>query len=206
MNEPAAGGRATFVTIATPDRAGQSRVFARSARKLYPDARLAVLVLGPDDASGMFADLYDLAVSVEQLSLSCFADMRFRYSTPELCFALKPWVIGHLLEKFPDEPVYYFDSDIELFGPLAEAEAVLAQGANLVMTPHILHPASDQQSEENLLRSGSFNGGFLGVAPSPGGARLLPGGVNGSEPGAPSTSLAATSDGSILCHRSGTAS
>jgi hypothetical protein len=49
---------------------------------------------------------------------------------------------------------------------LAEAEAVLAHGANLVMTPHILHPAPDQESEEDLLRSGSFNGGFLGVAPS----------------------------------------
>jgi len=43
---------------------------------------------------------------------------------------------------------------------------MLAHGANLVMTPHILHPAPDQDSEEALLRSGSFNGGFLGVAPS----------------------------------------
>jgi hypothetical protein len=173
MSEPTAGGRATFVTIATPDRAAQSRVFARSARKCHPDARLAVLVLGPDSATPMFEDLYDLAISVEQLSLSCFADMRFRYSTPELCFALKPWVIGHLLEKFPDEPVYYFDSDIEIFAPLAEAEAVLAHGANLVMTPHILHPAPEQESEEDLLRSGSFNGGFLGVAPSPGGRAFV---------------------------------
>jgi hypothetical protein len=173
MGKPTAGGRATFVTIATPDRAGQSRVFARSARKCHPDARLAVLVLGPDAASGMFADLYDLAISVERLPLSCFADMRFRYSTPELCFALKPWVIGHLLEKFPNEPVYYFDSDIELFAPLAEAEDVLTHGANLVMTPHILHPAPDQESEEDLLRSGSFNGGFLGVASTPGGRAFV---------------------------------
>ena len=161
------GGRATFVTITTPDRAAQSRVFARSARTCHPNARLAVLSLGPAEASALFEDLYDLVISVEQLSLSCFADMRFRYSTPELCFALKPCVIRHLFEKFPDEPIYYFDSDIELFAPLAEAEAMLAQGANLVLTPHILHPAPDQDSEEDLLRSGSFNGGFLGVAPSP---------------------------------------
>jgi hypothetical protein len=173
MGELTAGGRATFVTIATPDRAAQSRVLARSARKCHPGARLAVLVLGPDAAAPMFEDLYDFAISVEQLSLGCFADMRFRYSTPELCFALKPWVIGHLLQKFPDEPVYYFDSDIELFAPLAEAEAVLARGANLVMTPHILQPAPDQESEEDLLRSGSFNGGFLGVAPSAGGRAFV---------------------------------
>src|SRR5947208_3464017 len=163
---PTAGGRATFVTIATPDRAAQSRVFAHSVRNCHPGARLAVLVLGPEGTQRMFEDLFHLVISVEQLSLSCLADMRFRYSTPELCFALKPWVIRHLFEKFADEPIFYFDSDIELFAPLAEAEAVLARGANLVMTPHILHPAPDQDSEEALLRSGSFNGGFLGVAPS----------------------------------------
>jgi hypothetical protein len=163
----------TFVTIATPDLAAQSRVLARSVRKCHPNSPLAVLALGPEGTSQVFEDLYDVVISVDQLSLNCFADMRFRYSTAELCFALKPWVMRHLIEKFPEEPVYYLDSDIELFGPLAEADALLAQGANLLMTPHILHPAPDQGSEEDLLRSGSFNGGFLGVAPSAVGRRFL---------------------------------
>src|SRR5216684_7030923 len=161
----AIGTRATFVTIATADRAGQSRIFARSARACHRDARLVVLALDPDETR-LFEDLYDLVISAEQLSLGCLADMRFRYSTAELCFALKPWVIRHLLEKFPDEAIYYFDSDIELFTPLAEVEAALAHGANLVLTPHILQPAPDQDSEEALLRSGSFNAGFLAVAPT----------------------------------------
>ena len=160
------GGRANFVTIATPDRAAQSRIFARSARECHPDARLIVLVPDADAPPGIFADLYDLVISAEQLSLGCLADMRFRYSTAELCFALKPWVIRHLLEKLPDEPIYYFDSDIELFTPLSEVEAALAHGANLVLTPHILQPGPDQDRERALLRSGSFNAGFLAVAPS----------------------------------------
>jgi hypothetical protein len=165
-SEYATGGRATFVTIATPDRAAQSRIFARSARECHPDARLVVLALGSDGPPALLEDLYDLVLSAEQLSLGCLADMRFRYSIAELCFALKPWVIRHLLEKFPDEAIYYFDSDIELFTPLAEVEAALARGANLVLTPHILRPAPDQDSEEALLRSGSLNAGFLAVAPS----------------------------------------
>src|SRR6266851_511207 len=159
-------GRANFVTIATPDRAAQSRIFARSARACHPDARLVVLALETNGHPPVFEDLYDLVISAEQLSLGCLADMRFRYSTAELCFALKPWVIRHLLEKFPDEAIYYFDSDIELFTPLAEVEAALAHGANLVLTPHILQPAPDQRSEEALLRSGSLNAGFLAVAPT----------------------------------------
>jgi len=162
----ATGGRATFVTIATPDRAAQSRIFARSARECHPDARLVVLALEPDGPPRMFEDLYDLVIAAEQLSLGGLADMRFRYTTAELCFALKAWTIRHLLEQFPDEAIYYFDSDIELFTPLAEVEAALAHGANLVLTPHILRPAPDQDSEMALLRSGSLNAGFLAVAPS----------------------------------------
>jgi hypothetical protein len=162
----AASGRTTIVTIATPDRAAQSRIFARSARRCYPEARLVVLAINADGSLPLFEDLYDLVVAPEQLSLGCLADMRFRYTTAELCFALKPWIIKHLLEKFPGEPVYYLDSDIEIFTPLAEVETALAGGANLVLTPHILQPASDQASEQTLLRSGSLNGGFLAVAPS----------------------------------------
>src|SRR5712692_5163436 len=171
QSKPDGGGRAairraTFVTIATPDRAAQSRVFARSARECHPDARLVVLALNLAGPPRLFEDVYDLVISVEQLSLGFLADMRFRYSTAELCFALKPWVLRHLFEKFPGEPVYYFDSDIELFSRLAEAEAALAAGANVVLTPHILQPAPDQDSEEALLQSGSLNAGFLAVAPT----------------------------------------
>src|SRR5713101_6195684 len=159
------GARATFVTIATADRAGQSRIFARSVRECHRDARLVVLALDPDETR-VFEDLYDLVIPAEQLGLGGLADMRFRYSIAELCFALKPWVIRHLFERFADEPIYYFDSDIELFTPLTEAETALAHGANLVLTPHILQPGLDQGRERALLRSGSFNAGFLAIAPS----------------------------------------
>lgn len=160
------GKRATFVTIATPDRAAQSRIFARSARECHPDARIVVLALGNGGPAGKFGDLCDFVISAEELSLNGLADMRFRYTTAELCFALKPWVIRDLLEKFPDDAIYYFDSDIELFTPLTEVEAALAHGANLVLTPHILRPAPDQASEMALLGSGSLNAGFLAVAPT----------------------------------------
>ena len=79
------GGRATFVTIATPDRAAQSRIFARSARQCHPDARLVVLALDAAEPARIFADHFDLVVAAEELSLSGLADMRFRYSTAELC-------------------------------------------------------------------------------------------------------------------------
>ena len=162
----ASGGRATFITIATADRAAQSRILARSARQCHPEARLVVLALDPGATGRMLADLYDVVIAVEELSLGGLADMQFRYSLAELCFALKPWVIRHLLKRFAGDPVYYFDSDIELFTPLAEAAAALAEGATLVLTPHILQPGLDRVRERAVLLAGSFNAGFVAVAPS----------------------------------------
>ena len=62
------GGRATFVTIATPDPVAQSRIFARSARACHPDARLVVLALETGGPPPMFEDVFDLVISAEQLS------------------------------------------------------------------------------------------------------------------------------------------
>ncbi|HEX3952540.1 MAG TPA: hypothetical protein VHW90_03135 [Stellaceae bacterium] len=158
-------GHPTFVTLATSDRAAQSRIFARSVRECHPEARLAVLTIDSPASPHAF-DAFDVVLSVEQLSISCLADFRFRYSIPELCFALKPWLLRHFLEESPTDPVYYFDSDIEIFTPLSEVDAALARGADLVLTPHILQPGPDPDSEKMLLRSGAYNGGFLAVAPS----------------------------------------
>src|SRR5262249_50936550 len=140
-------GRPIFATITTPDRAAQTRLFARSARECHPEARLAVLSLESSAGSHNLADAFALAITADELAVGCLADMQFRYTIAELCFALKPWLIRHLLERFPGRPVYYFDSDIELFSPLLEVADAVAQGANLVLTPHILQPARDEASE-----------------------------------------------------------
>lgn len=161
------GGRATFLTIVTADRAGQARLFARSARACHPEARFVVLVAGSGASPRLFDSLYDRIITAEELDFDGLADMRFRYTLSELCFALKPWALRHLLAESVGGPIYYCDSDIELFSPLIEAEAALAQGANLVLTPHILGPGRDQEHEQALLRSGSFNAGFFAVAPTP---------------------------------------
>src|SRR5260370_33464119 len=100
--------RANFVTIATPDRAAQSRIFARSARQCHPDARLSVLALDSDASPRIFADCFDLVISADALSLSGLADMRFRYSVAELCFALKPCLIRPIFERLPGKRSYYF--------------------------------------------------------------------------------------------------
>jgi hypothetical protein len=162
--QPAAAGHAVFVTIATADRAAQSRILARSVRGCHRNARLAVLAIGGGSAA--FGDMYDLVVPLDELPREGLADLRFRYPTAELCPALKPWLIRHLFDRFAGTAIVYLDADIELFSPLAEAEAALAHGANLVLTPHLLRPAADRGRDRPPLRSGAFNAGFLAFAAS----------------------------------------
>lgn len=158
--------RPRFLTILTRDRIGQARIWARSARQCHPEAQLIAVVLGAPLPAGSFEEFFDLAIPAAELGCDGLADMQFRYSTPELCFALKPWALRHLFARSADSPITYFDSDIELFTPLIEAEAALNQGASLVLTPHILRRGRDQEHEKFLLQAGSFNAGFVAVAPS----------------------------------------
>src|SRR5690242_15627062 len=138
-----AGGRITFGTIACADDAAQCRVLARSTRACYPGARLVVLFPDAIPPPRGCDDLYDLVLRAEDLALDGLADMRFRYMPDDLCAALKPWTIRHLLDRFADDPVCYLDPDIELFSPLDEVEAALAHGASLALVPRFLEPCCD---------------------------------------------------------------
>jgi len=71
------GGRATFVTIATPDRAVQSRIFARSARACHPDARLVVLALETDGPPAMF-EAHKLHLASDRTSCTKATANQFR--------------------------------------------------------------------------------------------------------------------------------
>ncbi|MGE5270550.1 MAG: hypothetical protein ACM3JG_12860 [Thiohalocapsa sp.] len=158
--------RPRFLTILTRDRIGQARIWARSARQCHPEAQLIAVVLGAPLPTGSFEEFFDLVIPAAELGCDGLADMQFRYSTAELCFALKPWALRHLFARSADGPITYFDSDIELFTPLIEAEAALNHGASLVLTPHILRRGRDQAHEKFLLQAGSFNAGFVAMAPS----------------------------------------
>ncbi|MGE3831551.1 MAG: class I SAM-dependent methyltransferase [Parvibaculaceae bacterium] len=160
--------RVAFVTLGTHDYAPQIRIFARSVRRFHPEARSILFAVENDAHAELYGDLFDEIVTCPDLGVPALADMAFRYSQAELCFALKPWLLLHLLRRRDHDALFYFDSDIELFSPLTEAVAAL-RDTDLLLTPHVTVPprASDHVTDNALLKSGACNAGFLGVSMSP---------------------------------------
>jgi hypothetical protein len=78
---------------------------------------------------------------------------------------LKPRLLGHCLDRFGERAIY-LDSDIDVLGPLIEAQVALEE-ASVVLTPHLDAPLpmdGKAPSSMTLLRAGSCNAGFIGVA------------------------------------------
>ena len=88
------------------------------------------------------------------------------YNGFELSCAVKPWLLRHLLAGA--EAALYLDSDILVTASLGDIAARAVQ-AGVVLTPHALAPPAEDRrdpSEDNFLRLGQFNAGFLAVGRS----------------------------------------
>lgn len=144
-----------------------ARALAESLRAHEPDARLSVLIV--DSIEGFVdpaAEPFEI-LRPDELQIEDFEAMSARYDVTELCCALKPVVLRHLLAG--DEPVVYLDSDVRLFAPLDGLQAALAEQAFL-LTPHLLAPLEDdgrEPSELAILLAGSSNLGFAAARATP---------------------------------------
>jgi GT2 family glycosyltransferase/glycosyltransferase involved in cell wall biosynthesis len=143
-----------------------ARGLAESLQAHEPDARLSVLIVDPIDG---FVDPaqepFDVLAPAD-LQIDEFDAMSARYSAIELCCALKPSIIGHLLDG--EEPVVYLDSDVRLFAPLDGLQEALREHPFL-LTPHLLAPLDDdgrEPSELAILLAGSSNLGFAAARSS----------------------------------------
>ena len=161
---PAAG------TIVARNYLPAARVLAESYLRHHPGAEFAVLVVDAEDG-----ELDQLAVQAPglrilgpaQLDLDYdeYARMAFAYSVTELCTAVKPWLLRVLLTDH--DAAIYLDPDIEVFGPFGSWVGELAREHDIVLTPHVLEPMPRdglRPSEADIMASGVFNLGFIGVA------------------------------------------
>jgi GT2 family glycosyltransferase/glycosyltransferase involved in cell wall biosynthesis len=145
----------------------QARGLSESVRAHQPGARMSVLIL--DSIEGYLdpeQEPFDV-LAPSDLELQEFAAMSARYDAIELCCALKPSIIRHLLSG--DEPVVYLDSDVRMFAPLTGLDDALREHPFL-LTPHLLAPLDDDGHEPNelaILLAGSFNLGFAAARSTP---------------------------------------
>lgn len=123
-----------------------------------------VLIVDPQPREVAYDELPFKVLYPEVLGLSHFDDMAFRYTVLELSTALKPSVFRYLLRQGYNS-AWYFDPDIQIFRSL-ESLWEKIESAPIVVIPHITKPIPEDghhPNEQDILKAGSFNLGFLGV-------------------------------------------
>ncbi|WP_428392570.1 hypothetical protein [Lichenicoccus sp.] len=153
-------------TICSNNYVPAARVLLQSVRQFHAEADLYLCLA---DEMIRMPGLYDAAwtiVEARSLPIRDFAAFAFRYDILEFNTALKPFMFQHLLEQCGYDAVLYFDPDIELFRPLDEVTQPLAEGASLILTPHMCAPCESpaEPNDLTIMRAGIYNLGFLGAA------------------------------------------
>jgi hypothetical protein len=166
---PGAGGevassRVAVGTIVAKNYLAFARVLARSLAEHHPAIKLHVLLadrvdgaVSPDD------EPFDLEC-LETLGIPDVERFCFAYNRQQLTVAAKPYLLGHLLDRGYGTAVF-LDADVMVLGDLNPLFAEAAAHA-VTLTPHLLGPLQTDRAarELNILRSGVFNGGFIGVS------------------------------------------
>jgi glycosyltransferase involved in cell wall biosynthesis/SAM-dependent methyltransferase len=152
-------------TIIARNYLAQARVLARSFKEVHPDGNCTVLVI--DDTAGYIdpaAEEFEL-LTIGEIGLPDVERMAAYYDVMELSTAVKPWLLRTLLARPSVNSVSYLDPDIQVFSSLAKIEEEAIRHG-IVLTPHFTAPLQRdgrKPSEEDILISGTYNLGFIGL-------------------------------------------
>lgn len=161
-------GAEAFFTICSKNFLAHARVLYNSVRPHYPDARFFVVLC--DRIDGMFDPAKEPFefIFLEDLNLPNLSDMATRYNITEFNTAVKPFAFTHLLKNFGFGSVVYLDPDLYFVNKMDELDQLLHEGAEAVLTPHILQPAeNDEVHDGKMLLFGIYNLGFLALRNTP---------------------------------------
>lgn len=157
--------RIALFTIASKNYLAHVRVLLESVARVHPEYKL-YLCLADVAASKMnrYGEPFEV-VQADEIGIANFDDMSIRYDIMEFNTAVKPSMIRWLFDHTDADAVIYLDPDICVYAPLEAVEARFAEGASVVLTPHITQPLEDGKApdDHDILQSGVFNLGFIGV-------------------------------------------
>ena len=152
-------------TIIARNYLAQARVLADSFKRVHPDGTCTVLVIDdPSDYIDPAEEQFEL-LTIEEIGLPDVDRMAAFYDVMELSTAVKPWLLRTLLARPEVDSVSYLDPDIQVFSSLAKIEEKAVEHG-IVLTPHFTRPLPRdglKPSEEDILISGSYNLGFIGL-------------------------------------------
>jgi hypothetical protein len=145
-----------------------ARVLAESFRRHHPDIPFFVVLA--DEVEGYFdpaAEPFSM-LTLRDLAIPHLERFCFHYSRQPVVVAAKAYLLSYLLEHGFSSAIF-LDADILVLDNLDALFAVVEKNS-ILLTPHLLAPLAGEECAErelNILLSGTYNGGFLGVSDAP---------------------------------------
>lgn len=152
-------------TVCSANHLAFAKTMVHSFLRHHPDYRSFICLT--DKIAGRFnADDFAPAtiVELENIGIESLKQMSTQYSIIELNCAVKPFMALYLIENYHPQTLIYADSDLFFYQRISSVEQDLINN-NILLTPHILTPYNDDADpkERDMLRSGIFNAGFIGM-------------------------------------------
>ncbi|MBI5921828.1 MAG: glycosyltransferase family 4 protein [Betaproteobacteria bacterium] len=156
-----------IITIVSSNYLHFARTLMQSAIAQHPEADRYCLIVDLDSSHANSLSEEFQVLELCEIGLPDGDDFLFQYNILELNTAVKPWAIAALFAR-GYRHVLYIDPDIFLYRPLAEVIQAFQEGAEIILTPHLLSPVTDEfnPDELDIRRSGTYNLGFCGLAES----------------------------------------
>jgi glycosyltransferase involved in cell wall biosynthesis len=159
--------RRAIFTIVSNNYLHYARSLLQSVAAHHPECDRYCIVVDRDLSHAKhFADEFQV-VGLEELDLPDPRRFLFRYSILELNTAVKPWAFALLFER-QYQQVVYIDPDIRVYDRLDEVFDLLDGPADIVVTPHLLAPITDDKfpTELDIRVAGTYNFGFCALSRS----------------------------------------
>ncbi|MDG2304684.1 MAG: hypothetical protein P8R42_08495 [Candidatus Binatia bacterium] len=157
----------TFCTVITQDHFLYAAALHHSLKARNPDSRFVALVT--DAGEREEARIREMAefeiLLLSDLDIAGLKDMRTKYDAFELCNAVRPSLLKHLLLRLNCPTAIYVDADIFVVGSFDDLDRALDTN-HFCLTPHITTPYPRDgmlPDDFSVLSYGEYNSGFFAV-------------------------------------------
>ena len=163
------------VTISALNYGGRVAVLSKSFQKENADIPFFYFVLDYDfqENPSKLKRPEANCIALKDLDLFCksqspnfsLMNMLFPYDIMEASTAVKPFVLSMMFEKYGFDEVLFLDPDIAVYDRLDSIWEHF-DDANILLTPHLIKLSRldlSLASERSILKSGTYNLGFLGL-------------------------------------------
>lgn len=155
-------------TICAKNYIGLAQVLEKSILKHNKEIEFYIFIA--DELSDREKELYlsdniIIARDVLNISSDLWDEMSFKYDLTEFCTSIKPFCFSYIFNNLSASKCLYFDPDILVFNSISSIYSTL-DNYSIIVTPHITDMEviyTGSLNERNLLYSGMYNLGFLGL-------------------------------------------